>query len=123
MKRSLITSLCFLALFSCQPKAEKESITNGKEVYIANCISCHQPDGKGITGTYPSLIKPEGITLNGTERAIRLIKYGSGFDAGMKPISLTEKEIVDVLNYIQNTWENEAPFLTKTQLKQFKINR
>lgn len=123
MKHSLIASFCFLVMLSCQPKAEKESIANGKEVYITNCISCHQPDGKGIEGAYPSLVKSDYITTDQTQRALKLIKYGSGFDAGMKPISLTEKEIVDVLNYIQNTWENEGAFLTKTQLKQFKINR
>lgn len=74
----------------------------------------------GIERTYPSLVKPDYITMDQTERAIKLIKYGSGFDAGMKPIALTDKEIIDVVNYIQNTWENEAPFLLETELKQFK---
>lgn len=123
MKHSLIASFCFLVMFSCQPKAEKESIANGKEVYITNCISCHQADGKGIEGIYPSLMKPNYITTDQTQRALKLIKYGSGFDTGMKPLTLTDKEMIDVVNYIQNTWENEAPFLTKTQLKQLKINR
>ncbi|PKV49087.1 nitrite reductase (NO-forming) [Aquimarina sp. MAR_2010_214] len=119
MKQPLITSFCFLAMFSCQPKAEKESIANGKEVYITNCISCHQPDGQGIEGIYPSLLKSDDITRSQTERTVTLIQFGSGFEGGMKPIMLTDKEITDVINYIQNTWQNKAPFLTKTELKQF----
>ncbi len=119
-KHFLILSSCFLTLLSCQPKSEKESIAHGEEVYITHCISCHQVDGKGVEGIYPSLVKPDDITMDQTRRAITLIKQGSAFEAGMKPVALTNKEIRDVVNYIQNTWENEAAFLTKAELEQIQ---
>ena len=58
--------------------------------------------------------------MDQTLRAITLIKQGSAFEAGMKPVALTNKEIRDVVNYIQNTWENEADFLTKAELEQIQ---
>ncbi|MEM9363174.1 MAG: cytochrome c [Bacteroidota bacterium] len=116
---SLILSSLF-ALTACQPTAKDKSMAIGKEIYIANCITCHQPDGNGITGVYPSLLKSNKISLFQTKRAIQLITYGSPFEAGMKPMHLSEKEIVDVINYIQNTWKNNAPLLTKSELKELK---
>lgn len=122
MKHRLIYFLLFVFLVSCQSKEEKASLAKGKEVYIANCITCHQPDGMGVEAMYPSLVKPETIIWAQTERAINLIKNGSGFEAGMKPVALTDQEIMDVINFIQNSWGNEASFLTLSQIKEMKRN-
>ncbi|MEL7119159.1 MAG: cytochrome c [Bacteroidota bacterium] len=121
--KSGITLVCFsLVLCSCQKKSEEESFARGKEIYLANCISCHQSDGKGVKGVYPSLIKPDYIEENYSRRAIKLIRYGSGSNFGMKPIALSNEEITDVLNYIQNTWGNEASHLTKIDLTRLETN-
>lgn len=97
-------------------------MARGKEVYIANCITCHQPDGNGISGIYPSLVKSNKISTDQTKRAIQLITNGSPFEGGMRPIHLHKKEIVDVINYIQNAWENEAPMLTTSKLSTLEDN-
>lgn len=120
MKNKLLIVSVILTMISCGSKSEKEIIAKGKEIYIANCISCHGMEGMGIKGIYPSLIKSENISAAQTERAVKLIKYGSGFDAGMKPLPFTDEEIMQVVNYIQNNWGNKAPFLTKDQVKTIK---
>lgn len=89
---------------------QQAALERGSEIYIAHCISCHGLEGKGMNGAYPSLIKPQ-ITKETTERAINLIRHGSGFDGGMKPISLSAQEVMDVVNYIQNTWGNKSEFI------------
>ena len=122
MKNCSLIFLWILALTACEPNAKEQSITRGKEVYVANCITCHQPDGNGITGIYPSLIKSNKISIDQTKRAVQLISYGSPFEGGMKPIHLSEKEIVDVINYIQNAWENETPAISTTELRAIKNN-
>ncbi|GAB4247383.1 MAG: hypothetical protein Tsb0034_26580 [Ekhidna sp.] len=90
---------------------EQASIYRGEEIYITHCVSCHGPNGDGLDGAYPSLQKPQIESFH-TERAVSLILNGSGFDGGMKPIALEDQEIVDVVNYIQNEWGNEASILT-----------
>ena len=106
-------ALC-LAIVSvgCSRFTEEEaaSISRGEEIYITHCVSCHGPKGDGLQGAYPSLQKPQIESFH-TERAVNLILNGSGFDGGMKPIALEDQEIVDVVNYIQNEWGNEANVL------------
>lgn len=108
-----------MTLISCQSNQEKETqqLAHGREVYIANCISCHREEGEGVPGFYPSLRKNDAIIEAQTTRAIRLIKYGSGYDNGMKPVSLSSQEITAVINYIQNSWTNNAPFISQSQVE------
>lgn len=110
---------------SCQSNDETsyQELANGKEVYITNCISCHGENGEGINGLYPSLIKPDGIIEAHTHRAARLIKYGSAFGQGMKPVSLSSKEIAEVINYIQNNWGNKAEPVSRSQVDAILINK
>jgi len=117
MKNKTLLLFSFSFLFSCGfNQEEKKSITRGKEVYVTNCVSCHQPEGKGIPGIYPSLIKPDKIIDAQTQRAVLLMKNGSGYDGGMRPISLTNEEIADVINYIQNSWDNKAEIVLQQHI-------
>ena len=112
--------LLFLVGYSCKSNPDNIRMAQGKEVYIAHCVSCHQADGKGIPGVYPPLVKPDIIRESQTIRAIGLIKNGSGYSGGMNPLSLTTTEITDVLNYIQNSWGNMAPILLKSNVEAIK---
>lgn len=112
--------LLAVTIFSCRSKEEKESLARGREVYITHCISCHRDTGEGVPGTYPSLIKPDRIVAAQTQRAIILMKKGSGHESGMRPISVNNKEIADVLNYVQNSWDNKADFILESQIDTIK---
>ena len=79
-------------------------------------MSCHGPKGDGLGGAYPGLIKPE-INEYHNKRAIELIKVGSTYDSGMKSIALSDDEIADVINYINNSWGNKSEFLTKQEIQ------
>ena len=76
----------------------------GNEVYITHCLSCHGQEGEGFTGLYPPL-NQRTSNLYSNQRALRLIRNGSPL---MRPISLTEEEMKDVLNYINNSWGVES---------------
>ncbi len=112
--------LCFVFVLSCQRFSEEEqaSLDRGKEIYLTHCISCHGPEGDGMSGAYPSLTKNK-IEQFHTQRAVNLIVKGSGFESGMRPIALSDEEIADVVNYIQNSWDNEADFIHPTAIKDF----
>lgn len=80
----------------------------GEKVYAANCVACHQANGKGVQGTFPALdgskivLGPRGdqenIVLNG--------KSGTAM-APFKTV-LNDVEIAAVITYTRNAWGNKA---------------
>ena len=48
--------------------SKDELVARGKEVYLANCAACHQPDGSGLTGAFPPL--KDSDYLQGDRKAV-----------------------------------------------------
>ena len=117
----LIIPLCVVGgLFSCaaeQNEAEKQDpYKRGKFLYEANCITCHQADGNGTKGFYPPL-KASDYLLKNRYNGLSAVKNGlegeitvNGklYDAFMPPVNLSEGDIVDVINFVRNSWGNKA---------------
>jgi cytochrome c oxidase subunit 2 len=80
----------------------------GEKVYAANCVACHQANGKGVQGAFPALdgskiangplAEKLAIVLNG--------KAGTAMQAFGKQLSPTD--IAAVITYISNAWGNKA---------------
>ena len=111
--RILLIILTVWSFSSCNrlSEAERQEWSRGKEVYLAHCVSCHGADGKGLGGAYPSLTRTV-ITSDFSQRAKYLINNGSPGMGGMLAIPISTKETMEVINYIQNAWGNEAEFET-----------
>ena len=104
----------------------KASIERGKEVYTAQCISCHMEQGEGIESVYPPLAKSDYMMAD-KKRSIDQVLHGltgeikvngksydgvmTGFDA------LTDAELSDVLNYVRNSFGNKGPAVTPEEVK------
>ena len=93
---------------------KSESYIRGKEIYNDFCVTCHLSNGKGIPGTFPPLDGSNWLTEKRTE-SIHAIKYGlSGpitvngeeYNSVMVALGLTDREVADVMNYINNSWSN-----------------
>src|SRR5882757_726211 len=59
---ALVTIVGCVTLASAQKKASfdlKSSVARGKDIYMAQCISCHMEAGEGIEGVYPPLAKAD----------------------------------------------------------------
>ena len=102
------------------------SIANGKKVYMQNCVTCHQADGKGVPTLNPPLInttyvlgdkiKLIQIVLNGFNEDVLI--NGKSFSNSMTPhASLTDQEIADVLTYVRNSFTNKASQVSATLVK------
>jgi cytochrome c oxidase subunit 2 len=78
----------------------------GEKVYSANCVACHQANGKGVPGSYPAL---DGSPVVNGPRAgqINIVLNGRG---GMPPWKgvLSDTEIAAVITYTRNNWSNKA---------------
>ncbi|WP_350284400.1 cytochrome c [uncultured Croceitalea sp.] len=113
--RYILIPLLFL-VFGCKENYQlTEAYDRGKEVYITNCISCHGSNGAGNL-LYPPINSriANAMTL---ERAVSLILQGS---QNMPSVDLTDQEITDVLNYIQNSWGLEAEIIPIDSIISFK---
>ena len=94
-----------------------EVFTAGESVYTANCLSCHQANGQGIAGAFPTLVDHVPLLYNADRRyLINLQLYGLQGQIqvqgqsynGVMPqwAQLSDQQIADVLNYVSTNWDN-----------------
>lgn len=92
----------------------------GEKVYGKTCKACHQASGKGIPSAFPPLAESDYL-LEDKNRAIKTVLEGlSGeitvngntFNGTMTPQAITDQEVVDVMNYVLNSWGNAGGEVT-----------
>lgn len=78
----------------------------GEGVYTANCVACHQANGKGVPGAFAAL---DGSAMVNGPKAdqINILLNGK---AGMPAwkATLSDTEIAAVITYTRNSWSNKA---------------
>ena len=98
--------------------SHKAAFYEGKKLYEASCIACHQADGQGLGGTAPPLagsswVKADPalsirVTLDGLSGPITV----SGKNYKNLPVMpghktlMNDKEIANVLTYVRREWGN-----------------
>jgi mono/diheme cytochrome c family protein len=107
----------------------------GEKIYAKSCASCHGPEGKGFKTLIPPLAGADYleketallpcIILHGQEGEIVVngVTYnqpmaGVGFDENGLP-RLSPSQIQSLINYIRNSWGNEAPTVSRKQVQQW----
>ena len=78
----------------------------GEKVYTANCVVCHQANGKGVPGAFPAL---DGSAMVKGPKAAQIDILLNGKNA-MPPWKsvLNDTEIAAVITYTRNNWSNKA---------------
>ena len=99
------------------------SNSDGKRLYDLKCLNCHQEIGQGVGKLIPALTdknylstnreKLACIIQNGLDKTITI--NGDTYSEKMPPTSsLTNADMVNVLNYIGQNWGNDLkPFTMK----------
>lgn len=126
-----IIRILFLATFAAslfsftQNFDLKASMERGKEIYTANCVTCHMQNGEGIDGVYPPLAKSDYLMEDKT-RAIKQVFEGAigsmtvngiKYNGFMTGFPLNDEEVSDVLNYIRNSWDNKGEIVLPEEVK------
>jgi mono/diheme cytochrome c family protein len=97
---------------------------DGKQLFSAHCVACHQASGQGLPGVFPPLDGSEWV--NGDERIVanillhgingELTVSGTTYKGTMPAFShLGDAELAAVASYVRASWSNKAAPL-KTEL-------
>lgn len=99
---------------------------DGAEIYMTRCMSCHQMNGRGITGVFPPLTGADWVTGD-KGRLIRIVLHGltgeidvqgETYSGAMPPWKsfLNDEQTAALLTYIRSSWGNEAPEVTVAEV-------
>ena len=102
----LLTSMSVAAAVEESESIATQALERGRALFLDNCAECHQSNGRGLKGIYPSLAGSEVVRGSGADVALQLI-IGRGempsFSGAMTP-----QDMADVINYVRNAWGNEG---------------
>src|SRR5688500_7871026 len=116
--------ISFLSVGQKQKFDLKASVDRGKEVYVAQCMSCHLEQGEGIENVYPPLAKSDYLmadkyrsienVIHGLSGEIKV--NGKTYNMEMTALDLSDQDVSDVLNYIRNSWGNKGEAITPEEV-------
>lgn len=78
----------------------------GEKVYTANCVACHQANGKGVPGAFPAL-DGSAVVAGPKGDQIHLVLNGKGGMPSWKA-TLSDTEIAAAITYTRNNWSNKS---------------
>ncbi len=84
----------------------------GERVYAANCVACHQANGKGVPPAFPALDGSK-VVLGSKEAQINTILHGVQRDGKQTAMvawdkTLSDVDIAAVITYTKNSWGNNV---------------
>ncbi len=101
------------------------SMDSGKVVYVNQCLSCHQANGSGISGTNPPL---NGKAVTGDKtKLIRIMTNGRNLQQTTEGTlnkntmhgnsEMDDQEVAYVLTFIRNSFGNKASSVKESEVK------
>ena len=121
-------ALCFLAA-AAVAAPDADSMKRGQAVYSRTCIACHQPTGMGLPPVFPPLAGSEWITKSASIAVRNIVNgmmgpvtvKGVTYNSMMPPVAgLSDKDIADVVTYVNNSWGNTGASVTEDEVKAIK---
>ena len=120
---------------AAEPESEKMSaeatklMATGNKVYGQYCIACHQTNGQGVPGAFPTLVQTEwvngdntrliSVVLNGLQGEITV--NGETYNGVMTPHAfLTDEEVAGVLTYVRQSFGNDAEPITVEEVAEVR---
>ncbi len=77
----------------------------GEKIYTANCVTCHQANGKGTPPAFPALSGSK-IVLGPLDGQINLVLNGKAGTAMTSFARLSDTDLAAVMTYTKNSWDN-----------------
>jgi mono/diheme cytochrome c family protein len=121
-------ALCFLAA-AAVAAPDADSMKRGQAVYSRTCIACHQPTGMGLPPVFPPLAGSEWIAKSASIAVRNIVNgmmgpvtvKGVTYNSMMPPVAgLTDKDIADVVTYVNNSFGNTGATVTEAEVTVIK---
>ncbi|HWK58454.1 MAG TPA: cbb3-type cytochrome c oxidase subunit II [Parapedobacter sp.] len=109
-------------------KAEAGGETGGLDgslLYATHCQSCHQANGEGLPGAFPSL--KESTVVSGDDLELYIDIIMNGYDARPEfaampgigtMMELSAAEIAAIINHERTSWGNSGSMVTEDEVKE-----
>ena len=98
----------------------------GAALYTANCSACHQANGEGLPGAFPSLKDDAVVNKDDVTKHIQVVLRGlhdarvSGvvYGSAMPPFAaaLSDAEVADIIDYERSSWGNHGKPVVAAQV-------
>jgi mono/diheme cytochrome c family protein len=109
-----------VAVAACSPPtppSPSPPATDGARLYAGNCVGCHQQDGQGIHGVYPSLAGSQVVLGDPGPMAAWIVKgrRPTVTPAGRYPTIMPQfawlkpDDVAALLTYLRSSFGNHAP--------------
>ncbi|MCH8474675.1 MAG: cytochrome c [Opitutales bacterium] len=101
---------------AAEDNGEVDLVLVGERMYSRNCQVCHQANGQGAAGAFPSLVGSERVI--GSEQVLtRILLHGlngADYSSEMPAFdSLPDQQIAGVMTFIRQEWGNDAPEISE----------
>jgi len=105
-------------------------MAHGAQVYQNFCVACHLPNGRGsapwlapLAGN-PNVLENNplsliNVTLNGTQ-VLMIDGMPAPYPMPAHRHALTDAQIADALTFTRNSWGNQAPAVTPSDVKKLR---
>ncbi|MBK6373366.1 MAG: cytochrome c [Saprospiraceae bacterium] len=100
------------------------NLPDGGSLYTKNCSSCHQANGEGLKGAFPSLKGSPIVLGDDLDLFVNIIMLGydarpeySVMNAVGTDNELTPEEVTAIINHEKTSWGNEAKPISTEEVK------
>ena len=114
MKTAFRIGLAAVAAALISVPAGAQDPPPGEKLYADNCQACHQKEGAGITGAFPTLAASPFVQGDPVLLATTVLNGRGGMPAYKS--DLTDQQLSDVLTYVRSVWGNKAEPITTEQV-------
>jgi cytochrome c oxidase cbb3-type subunit 2 len=100
------------------PPAGGYDAAKGAALFTANCSACHQANGEGLPGAFPSLKSDAVVNKDDATKHIQVVLQGLHdarvggvvYASAMPPFAgtLSDAEIADIIDYERSSWGNHG---------------
>jgi cytochrome c oxidase cbb3-type subunit 2 len=90
----------------------------GAALFTANCSACHQANGEGLPGAFPSLKNDAVVNKDDATKHIQVVLQGLHdakvggvvYGSAMPPFggTLSDAEVADIIDYERSSWGNHG---------------
>ncbi|PKR81409.1 cytochrome-c oxidase [Brumimicrobium salinarum] len=101
-----------------------DNLPDGGKLYAANCQACHQANGEGLKGAFPSLVGSQVVLDDDIELFVDIIMNGYNareeyavMNAVGTDNNLSAEEVTAIINHERTSWGNDADPVTLEEVQ------